>query len=108
MGLQDFAGGVVLHITAGAVVIRLSAGVECCFATVALKNRLGIDDSLDGLPVHGVGGTLGLVMADIFRSPLLDLFSGNGVPGGVDIIGSQLGIQLTGIAAAFIYTAVLS
>ncbi len=63
----------MLLITAGAVVIRLSAGVECCFATVAVKNRLGIDDSLDGLPVHGVGGTLGLVMADTFRSASLGL-----------------------------------
>lgn len=63
----------MLLITAGAVVIRLSAGVECCFATVAVKNRLGIEDSLDGLLVHGVGGTLGLVMADTFRSASLGL-----------------------------------
>ena len=98
----------MLLITAGAVVIRLSAGVECCLATVAVKNRLGIDDSLDGLPVHGVGGTLGLVMADTFRSASLGLFSGNGFSGGVAIIGGQLGSQLTGIAASSIFTAVPS
>ncbi len=93
---------------AGAVVIGLSAGTVCYYATITLKNRLGIDDSLDVFPVHGVGGMLGLVMAGIFCSPSLGLFSGNGFSDGVDTIAVQLGIQLTGIAATFIYTAALS
>lgn len=93
---------------AGAVVIGLSAGMVCYFATITLKNRLGIDDSLDVFRVHGVGGMLGLMMAGIFCSPSLGLFSGNGFPDGIDSIGGQLGIQLIGIAATFIYTAVLS
>ena len=93
---------------AGAVVIGLSAGVICYFATITLKNRLGIDDSLDVFPVHGVGGMLGLLMAGIFCSPSLGLFSGNGFSDGIDGIGGQLGVQLTGIVATFVYTAVTS
>jgi len=93
---------------AGAVVIGLSAGVVCYFATITLKNRLNIDDSLDVFPVHGVGGMLGLFMAGIFCSPALGIFSGNGFSDGVSTIGGQLGIQLTGIAATFVYTAVVS
>ena len=93
---------------AGAVVIGLSAGVICYFATITLKNRLGIDDSLDVFPVHGVGGMLGLLMAGIFCSPSLGLFSGNGFSDGIDGIGGQLGVQLTGIVATFVYTAVAS
>ena len=93
---------------AGAVVIGLSAGVICYFATITLKNRLNIDDSLDVFPVHGVGGMLGLFMAGIFCSPALGIFSGNGFSDGVSTIGGQLGIQLTGIAATFVYTAVVS
>jgi len=93
---------------AGAVVIGLSAGVICYFATITLKNRLGIDDSLDVFPVHGVGGMLGLLMAGIFCSPSLGLFSGNGFSDGIDGIGGQLGVQLTGIVATFVYTAVIS
>ena len=93
---------------AGAVVIGLSAGVICYFATITLKNRLGVDDSLDVFPVHGVGGMLGLLMAGIFCSPSLGLFSGNGFSDGVDGIGGQLGVQLTGIVATFVYTAVIS
>ena len=93
---------------AGAVVIGLSAGVICYFATITLKNRLNIDDSLDVFPVHGVGGMLGLFMAGIFCSPALGIFSGNGFSDGVSTIGGQLGIQLTGIAATFVYTAIVS
>ena len=93
---------------AGAVVIGLSAGVICYFATITLKNRLNVDDSLDVFPVHGVGGMLGLFMAGIFCSPALGIFSGNGFSDGVSTIGGQLGIQLTGIAATFVYTAIVS
>jgi len=93
---------------AGAVVIGLSAGVICYFATITLKNRLNIDDSLDVFPVHGVGGMLGLFMAGIFCSPALGIFSGNGFSDGVSTIGGQLGIKLTGIAATFVYTAIVS
>jgi Amt family ammonium transporter len=93
---------------AGAVVIGLSAGVICYFATITLKNRLGVDDSLDVFPVHGVGGMLGLLMAGIFCSPSLGLFSGNGFSDGIDGIGGQLWVQLTGIVATFIYTGVIS
>ena len=93
---------------AGAVVIGLSAGVICYFATITLKDRLNIDDSLDVFPVHGVGGMLGLFMAGIFCSPALGIFSGNGFSDGVSTIGGQLGIQLTGIAATFVYTAIVS
>lgn len=51
---------------------------------------------------------LGLIMAGIFCSPSLGLFSGNGFSDGVDGIAGQLAVQLTGIGATFVYTAVLS
>lgn len=93
---------------AGAVVIGLTAGVVCYFATITLKNRLGVDDSLDVFPVHGVGGALGLILAGVFCSPALGLFSGNGFSDGVANIGGQLAIQGTGLAVTFVYTAVVS
>ncbi len=93
---------------AGAAAIGLSAGVICYFATITLKNRLGVDDSLDVFPVHGVGGMLGLLLAGIFCSPSLGLFSGNGFSDGIDGISGQLGVQLTGIVATFVYTSVIS
>ncbi|MFT5692866.1 MAG: Amt family ammonium transporter [Oceanicoccus sp.] len=89
----------------GALVIGVSAGIVCFYATMTLKQVLKIDDSLDVFPVHGVGGMLGTFMAGIFASSELGVFSGNGLAEGVTIAG-QLGVQLTGIIAVFVYTAI--
>ncbi|HDY82412.1 MAG TPA: ammonium transporter [Halieaceae bacterium] len=91
---------------AAAVLIGLSAGVICYFATNYLKNALKIDDSLDVFPVHGVGGILGTLLAGIFCSTQLGIFSGNGFSDGIDSIGGQLMVQATGVLATFIYTLV--
>ncbi|GAB5450359.1 MAG: ammonium transporter [Halioglobus sp.] len=91
---------------AGAVVIGLSAGVICYFATNFIKQKLKIDDSLDVFPVHGVGGILGTLMAGIFCSTQLGIFSGNGFTGEATSIGGQLFIQATGVVSTFVYTAI--
>lgn len=93
---------------AGAVVIGLSAGVICYFATNWIKNVLRIDDSLDVFPVHGVGGILGTMLAGVFCAKHLGIFSGNGFSDGVNSIGGQLLVQGTGVVATFIYTAVVT
>jgi Amt family ammonium transporter len=93
---------------AAAVVIGLSAGVVCYFATMTLKNKLKIDDSLDVFPVHGVGGILGTLLAGVFCSTQLGIFSGNGFSDGIDSIAGQVSVQLTGVVATFVYTAVAS
>ena len=91
---------------AAAVVIGLSAGVICYYATNYLKQVLKIDDSLDVFPVHGVGGILGTLLAGIFCSTQLGIFSGNGFSDGIDSIGGQLLVQATGVVATFAYTLV--
>jgi Amt family ammonium transporter len=93
---------------AAAVVIGLTAGVVCYFATITLKNRLKIDDSLDVFPVHGIGGILGTLLAGVFCSPNLGIFSGNGFSDGISSIGGQLAVQATGVGATFVYTLVVS
>ncbi len=93
---------------AAAVVIGLSAGVICYYATNFIKNKLKIDDSLDVFPVHGVGGILGTLLAGIFCSQNLGIFSGNGFSDGITSISGQLAVQATGVAATFIYTAVVT
>jgi Amt family ammonium transporter len=89
----------------GAVVIGLSAGIVCYWATQMIKRKFVIDDSLDVFPVHGVGGILGTILAGIFASAELGIFSGQGLDG---TIASQLGVQLTGVVAAVVYTAVIT
>jgi len=91
----------------GAVVIGLTAGVVCYFATKAIKQRFKIDDSLDVFPVHGVGGMLGTFFAGIFASDALGVFSGQGYNEGMTM-ASQVGVQVVGIVATFLYTAVVT
>ena len=92
---------------AGALVIGLSAGVVCYYATQAIKQRFHIDDSLDVFPVHGVGGMLGTLLAGIFASDQLGVFSGQGYNEGMNM-ASQVSVQITGIIATFAYTAVIT
>lgn len=93
---------------AAAVLIGLCAGVVCYSATISIKQVLKIDDSLDVFPVHGVGGALGTLLAGVFCSTQLGIFSGNGFSDGIDSIGGQLAVQATGVVAVFVYTLVVS
>lgn len=55
-------------VTVGdAVIIGIMSGIICYFA-VALKNKLHWDDALDVWGVHGVGGTIGIMMLGLFAS----------------------------------------
>ncbi len=92
---------------AGALVIGLTAGVVCYSATQFIKVTLKLDDSLDVFPVHGVGGIIGTFMAGIFASSSLGVFSGQGYAEGMNMT-SQLMVQLTGIGATLVYTAVMT
>ena len=91
----------------GALIIGLSAGVVCYYATQAIKQRWKIDDSLDVFPVHGVGGILGTVFAGIFASDALGVFSGQGYNEGMNM-ASQVQVQIIGIVATFAYTAIVT
>ena len=91
---------------AAAVLIGLSAGVICYFATNYLKQVLKVDDSLDVFPVHGVGGILGTLLAGVFCSTQLGMFSGNGFSSGISSIAGQLMVQATGVVAVALYTVI--
>jgi Amt family ammonium transporter len=69
------AGLVVITPCAGfvtpssAVMIGVIAGVVCFLACTKLKAALKYDDALDTFGVHGVGGTVGAVLAGVFADP---------------------------------------
>ena len=88
----------------GAFVIGAVAGTVCFFATQFLKRRLGIDDSLDVSPVHGVGGLIGALLTGVFVSSSL---GGAGLAEGVSM-GDQVLTQLIGIVAAILWCGVLT
>jgi ammonium transporter, Amt family len=83
------------YVTLGnAVIIGIAAGVICYFA-VALKNKLKWDDALDVWGVHGVGGSIGIIM--------LGLFATKAVNPGVNIEG-----WLVGGSPTFFVTQIIS
>jgi Amt family ammonium transporter len=78
-----------------ALVIGLVAGAACYFAVVA-KGRLGYDDSLDVVGIHGVGGTIGILATGLVASVgVQGLFFGN---------PKQLGVQAIMVVATAVFT----
>ncbi len=69
------AGLVVITPAAGfvspssAVLIGILAGVVPYLAVTKLKSMFKYDDALDTFGVHGVGGTLGAILAGVFANP---------------------------------------
>ncbi len=92
----------------GALIIGVSAGIVCFYATVYIKQKLKIDDSLDVFPVHGIGGILGTLLAGVFASTELGAFSGFGYAEGISTMLGQVSVQLIGIGSTILYTAVVS
>jgi Amt family ammonium transporter len=88
---------------AGAMIIGICAGVICFFATNTMKQVLHIDDSLDVMPVHGVGGITGTLLTGVFVGTL----GGAGLAEGMTM-GAQIGVQFVGIIAVAIYCGVMS
>jgi Amt family ammonium transporter len=88
----------------GAIIIGLVAGFVCFTATLTIKRKFHIDDSLDVFPVHGVGGMIGLLLTAVFVSAK---YGGMGLPEGVSIVG-QLGVQALGMVATVVWCAVVT
>jgi Amt family ammonium transporter len=88
----------------GALAIGAAAGVLCFLATNLMKRRLGLDDSLDVFPVHGVGGALGTTLTGVFAATAL---GGVGYPEG-QTMGGQVLVQLAGIAATAAWSGVIT
>ncbi|NUR05646.1 MAG: ammonium transporter [Nocardioidaceae bacterium] len=94
--------------TLGAICIGAIAGAACAWA-VGLKFRFGLDDSLDVVGVHLVGGLAGTL--------LIGLFSTASAPGGVDglfyggglaSLGNQAMAALLAILWSGLWTAVIA
>ncbi len=92
----------------GALVIGLLAGSVCFVATLTLKQKLKVDDSLDVFPVHGVGGIMGTMLAGVFAATSLGVFSGYGFAEGIQSMAGQIKVQFIGVAATIVFTAVVT
>lgn len=87
-----------------ALFIGFAAGVLCYIALNA-KVKFQYDDSLDAFGVHGVGGTLGTIMAGVFASVAINAAGANGL-----LFGNpkQLAIQIGSVALVAVYSFAVS
>jgi Amt family ammonium transporter len=73
-----------------AMAIGLAAGV-LCYLAVGLKFKLGYDDSLDVVAVHGVGGITGALLTGVFATTAINELGANGlIYGNADLLVKQL------------------
>jgi len=90
-----------------ALIIGMVAGVLCYFAIV-IKTKLGYDDSLDVVGIHGVGGTWGALATGLFADKAINAAGANGLffdnPGQLDI--QALSVIVT-IGYAFIMSLII-
>ena len=103
-GLVAITPGAGFVSPMAAIAIGLVGGVLCYFAVLA-KNRLGYDDALDVVGVHGIGGLWGALATGLFASLAVNpagadgLFFGN---------AGLLMVQIVDAGATIIYSAIAS
>ncbi len=87
-----------------ALVIGIAAGIVCYIALNA-KTKFAYDDSLDAFGVHGVGGTIGTLMAGLFASIAINAAGANGA-----LFGNikQFFVQAEAVALVALYSFVVS
>ncbi len=96
------AAGYVSPVTA--IIIGCAAGAVC-YGAVALKNRFKLDDALDVWGVHGVGGSLGIVLLGIFASKAWNPAGADGLlAGNASFFLVEVGAVLLATAWSFAFT----
>jgi Amt family ammonium transporter len=115
---RSTAVGAATAIVVGLVAITPAAGYVGPMSAITLgalaafpsyfgllwRAKTNLDDSLDVVAAHGLGGTVGALLTGVFAQK-----SFNGVADGL-LFGNpgQLGIQATAVAAAIVYSGVMS
>ena len=91
---------------ASAAIIGIVAGL-LCYLAVMLKNKMKWDDALDVWGVHGVGGTIGIIMLGLFASKAVNAAGADGLfigEGGATFFMKELVAVLAVSAYCFIFT----
>jgi Amt family ammonium transporter len=91
--------GPVASIVIGAL------GGFLCYTACNFKSKLGYDDSLDVVGVHGVGGTWGALATGIFASKAVNEAGADGLLHGN---AGQLGVQILAVLATVVLAAVMT
>ncbi len=102
-GLVAITPGAGFVSPISAIIMGGVAGVLCYLAVLA-KSKLGYDDSLDVVGVHGVGGIWGALATGIFASSVVNP-AGNGLLNGNP---HQLVVQAIGVGSTIAYSVVVT
>ncbi|MBU4235602.1 MAG: ammonium transporter [Proteobacteria bacterium] len=102
-GLVAITPGAGFVSPVSAIIMGGVAGVLCYLAVLA-KSKLGYDDSLDVVGVHGVGGIWGALATGIFASSVVNP-AGNGLLNGNP---HQLVVQAIGVGSTIAYSVVVT
>ncbi|HCK79172.1 MAG TPA: ammonia channel protein, partial [Actinobacteria bacterium] len=107
-GLVAITPGCAFVAPWAAVIIGLLAGVVCAFA-VSLKFRVGIDDSLDVVGVHLVGGLVGTLAIGLLATKAVNSAGRDGLlyGGGWELLRLQATGAFTVLAYSFVVTFVI-
>jgi Amt family ammonium transporter len=84
--------------------IGIIAGVVC-YGAINMKNKMGWDDALDVWGVHGVGGTLGIILLGMFATTAVNA---NGADGLFFGNPAFFGKQVAAVVGASLYALVFS
>jgi ammonium transporter, Amt family len=102
-GLVAITPGAGFVTPVSALIMGAVAGVICYLAVLA-KSKMGYDDSLDVVGVHGVGGIWGALATGIFASSAVNP-AGSGL---LDGNPHQLMVQATGAGATIVYSVIVT
>lgn len=91
----------------GALIIGFTAGVVCCFA-VNMKFKIGVDDTLDVVGVHGWGGIVGVLSIGFFATAAMSGKKGLFYGGGLDLLWRQAVAVLAVGSFAFAMTWIIA
>ncbi|MDR1855639.1 MAG: ammonium transporter [Desulfovibrio sp.] len=110
--------GVVSGALAGLVAITPAAGFVAtlpamfigfvggmvCYGAVLMKNKLGYDDALDVVGIHGIGGTWGALATGVFATAVINE-AGSGL-----LYGNprQLFVQFVSVVGTWVFVYVMS
>ena len=89
----------------GALIMGLIGGVVCFWGITALKRLLKADDALDAFGLHAVGGIVGAILTGVFYSD--EIIKAANVALAPTFAG-QLWVQVEGVLATMIYSAVVT
>lgn len=81
-------------------------GALACRGAIQLKHAISVDDALDVLAIHGVGGLVGTLMTGIFAQNSITVLDGiSSIPGGwVDGVWIQVVWQGAGCLATILWS----